>query len=78
MWQVVASYFPVGQCLEALKILSSSLFGATFEQVPLAPGEAWHPDVQKLTLRHASEVHIKLMRNVYLNKQFQFHQRCFW
>lgn len=52
---VVASYFPVEQCLEALRIMSGSLFGATFEQVPVSPGEAWHSDVQKLTLLHADE-----------------------
>lgn len=56
MKQVVASYFPVGQCIEALRIMCHSLFGATFEQVPLAPGEAWHPAVQKMSLRHSSEV----------------------
>lgn len=54
--QIVASYFPVGQCIEALRIMCLSLFGATFEQVPLAPGEAWHPAVQKMSLRHSSEV----------------------
>lgn len=52
---VVASYFPVGQCIEALRIICQTLFGATFEQVPLAPGEAWHPAVQKMCLRHPSE-----------------------
>lgn len=56
MKQVVASYFPVGQCIEALRIICQTLFGATFEQVPLAPGEAWHPAVQKMCLRHPSEV----------------------
>lgn len=56
--QVVASYFPVGQCIEALRIMCHSLFGATFEQVHLSPGEAWHPAVQKMSLRHPSEVFI--------------------
>jgi intermediate peptidase len=56
MKQVVASYFPVGQCIEALRIMCHSLFGVTFEQEPLAPGEAWHPAVQKMSLRHSSEV----------------------
>ncbi|CAN6457624.1 unnamed protein product [Victoria cruziana] len=52
---VVASYFPLGQCLEGLKVLVESLFGATFYNVPLAPGETWHPSVVKLSLHHPNE-----------------------
>ncbi|CAN8253394.1 unnamed protein product [Cochlearia groenlandica] len=52
---VVASYFPLPQCIEGLKILVKSLFGATFHTVPLAPGESWHPDVVKLALHHPDE-----------------------
>ncbi|KAL2654121.1 hypothetical protein R1flu_022249 [Riccia fluitans] len=52
---VVASYFPLTSCIEGLRVVSQSLFNATFEQVPMGPDEAWHPDVQKLTLRHATE-----------------------
>ncbi|KAL3686148.1 hypothetical protein R1sor_004170 [Riccia sorocarpa] len=51
----VASYFPLTSCIEGLRVISQSLFNATFEQVPMGPNEAWHPDVQKLTLRHATE-----------------------
>ncbi|KAG6546992.1 hypothetical protein Mapa_011608 [Marchantia paleacea] len=51
----VASYFPLTSCIEGLRVISQSLFNATFEQVPMGPDEAWHPDVQKLTLKHATE-----------------------
>lgn len=54
--QVVASYFPLPQCIEGLKVLVESLFGATFHTVPLAPGESWHPDVLKMSLHHPDEV----------------------
>lgn len=54
--QIVASYFPLLQCIEGLKVLASSLFGATFHNVPMAPGESWHPDVLKLALHHPEEV----------------------
>ncbi|XP_068634828.1 mitochondrial intermediate peptidase, mitochondrial [Aristolochia californica] len=52
---VVASYFPLTQCIEGLKVLVESLFGATFRTVPLAPGESWHSDVLKLSLHHPEE-----------------------
>lgn len=56
--QVVASYFPLHQCIEGLKVVVESLFGATFRSIPLAPGESWHPDVLKMSLHHPEEVHI--------------------
>ncbi|KAF3433125.1 hypothetical protein FNV43_RR24227 [Rhamnella rubrinervis] len=52
---VVASYFPLHQCIEGLKMLVQSLFGATFCSIPLAPGESWHPDVLKMSLHHPEE-----------------------
>ncbi|KAF2311734.1 hypothetical protein GH714_026456 [Hevea brasiliensis] len=52
---IVASYFPLRQCIEGLKVLVKSLFGATFHNVPMAPGESWHPEVLKLSLRHPEE-----------------------
>ncbi|KAE8022416.1 hypothetical protein FH972_008218 [Carpinus fangiana] len=52
---VVASYFPLIQCIEGLKVLVESLFGATFHSIPLAPGESWHEDVLKLSLHHPDE-----------------------
>lgn len=54
--QVVASYFPLHRCIEGLKVLVQSLFGATFCSVPLAPGESWHPNVLKMSLHHPEEV----------------------
>lgn len=54
--QVVASYFPLSKCLEGLKMLVESLFGATFQMIPTTPGESWHPDVIKLSLHHPEEV----------------------
>ncbi|KAH1260364.1 Mitochondrial intermediate peptidase, mitochondrial [Glycine max] len=36
----------------AYKLNSSSLFGATFCIIPLAPGESWDPHVLKLSLYH--------------------------
>ncbi|XP_031484248.1 mitochondrial intermediate peptidase, mitochondrial isoform X1 [Nymphaea colorata] len=52
---VVASYFPLSQCLEGLKVIVESLFGATFYNVSLAPGESWHPNVVKLLFHHPNE-----------------------
>nr|XP_033515993.1 mitochondrial intermediate peptidase, mitochondrial isoform X2 [Nicotiana tomentosiformis] len=52
---IIASYFPLPQCIEGLKILVESLFGVTFHRVPLAPGESWHPDVLKIVLHHPTE-----------------------
>ncbi|XP_058084642.1 mitochondrial intermediate peptidase, mitochondrial isoform X2 [Magnolia sinica] len=52
---VVASYFPLSQCIEGLKVLVKSLFGATFRNIPLGPGESWHPDVLKMSLHHPEE-----------------------
>lgn len=57
--QVVASYFPLPQCIEGLKMLVKSLFGVTFQNVPLAPGESWHPDVLKMSLYHPEEVNME-------------------
>ncbi|XP_015580816.1 mitochondrial intermediate peptidase, mitochondrial isoform X2 [Ricinus communis] len=52
---IVASYFPLAQCIEGLKVLVNSLFGATFHNVPMAPGESWHPDVLKMAFHHPEE-----------------------
>ncbi|WRX17353.1 Peptidase M3A/M3B catalytic domain - like 3 [Theobroma cacao] len=52
---VVASYFSLPQCIEGLKLLVESLFGANFDSVPMAPGESWHPDVLKMCLHHPGE-----------------------
>ncbi|OMO85833.1 Peptidase M3A/M3B [Corchorus capsularis] len=52
---VVASYFSLPQCIEGLKLLVESLFGAKFDSVPMAPGESWHPDVLKMCLHHPEE-----------------------
>ncbi|KAG4118306.1 hypothetical protein ERO13_D11G010266v2 [Gossypium hirsutum] len=52
---VVASYFSLPQCIEGLKLLVKSLFGASFDSVPMAPGESWHPDVLKMCIHHPEE-----------------------
>ncbi|KAM1231890.1 hypothetical protein ACFX13_042515 [Malus domestica] len=52
---VVASYFSLPHCIEGLKVLVESLFGATLHSIPLAPGESWHPDVRKMALHHPEE-----------------------
>ncbi|MBA0651947.1 hypothetical protein Goklo_019237, partial [Gossypium klotzschianum] len=52
---VVASYFSLPQCIEGLKLLVNSLFGASFDSVPMAPGESWHPDVLKMCIHHPEE-----------------------
>ncbi|GFZ15219.1 zincin-like metalloproteases family protein [Actinidia rufa] len=52
---VVASFFPLPQCIEGLRVLVESLFGVKFHSIPLAPGEAWHPDVLKMSLYHHEE-----------------------
>jgi len=57
LMQIVASYFPLPQCIEGLKVLVNSLFGAMLCNVPMAPGESWHPDVLKMSLHHPEEVY---------------------
>ncbi|CAN1842692.1 Mitochondrial intermediate peptidase, mitochondrial [Linum perenne] len=52
---IVSSYFPLPHCIEGLKMLVKSLFGATFHEVPMAEGESWHPDVLKMVLHHPDE-----------------------
>ncbi|KAF3335174.1 putative mitochondrial intermediate peptidase [Carex littledalei] len=52
---VIARYFPLSRCLEGLKMLVESLFGATFHRIPISPLESWHPDVIKLSLHHPQE-----------------------
>ena len=52
----MAAYFPLERCLHGLNSLVKSLFGATFYDVPLSPGESWHPSVIKLSLHHPDEV----------------------
>jgi len=54
--QAVGSYFSLSNCIEGLKVLVQSLFGATFHSIPLAPGESWDPHVLKLSLHHPEEV----------------------
>jgi intermediate peptidase len=56
IYQVIAKYFPLSQCLKGLNVLVESLFGATFHQIPMRDGESWHPDVIKLSLCHPDEV----------------------
>ncbi|KAK4489446.1 hypothetical protein RD792_005255 [Penstemon davidsonii] len=54
-YSVVASYFSLPQCIEGLKVLAESLFGVRCHEIPLGPGESWHPDVLKLSLYHLDE-----------------------
>ncbi|KAL8539610.1 hypothetical protein ACS0TY_001278 [Phlomoides rotata] len=54
-YSVVASYFSLTCCIEGLKVLAESLFGVKFKEIPLGPGESWHPDVLKLSLHHPDE-----------------------
>ncbi|GFP88278.1 probable mitochondrial intermediate peptidase mitochondrial [Phtheirospermum japonicum] len=54
-YSVVSSYFSLPQCIEGLKVLAGSLFGVKFHEIPLGPGESWHPDVLKLSLYHPDE-----------------------
>ncbi|RZC74363.1 hypothetical protein C5167_049843 [Papaver somniferum] len=51
----ISAYFTLSQCIEGLKMLVQSLFGATFYSVPLAPRESWHRDVLKMALHHPEE-----------------------
>ncbi|XP_027331078.1 mitochondrial intermediate peptidase, mitochondrial isoform X2 [Abrus precatorius] len=53
---VVDAYFSLSNCIEGLKVLVQSLFGATFHSIPLAPGESWDPQVLKLSLHHPEEI----------------------
>ncbi|KAL6131881.1 hypothetical protein ACLB2K_070254 [Fragaria x ananassa] len=52
---VIASYFSLPQCIDGLKVLVESLFGATFHSMPMEPDESWHPDVLKMSLHHPEE-----------------------
>ncbi|KHN00555.1 Mitochondrial intermediate peptidase [Glycine soja] len=46
------TYYMTMMASSAYKLNSSSLFGATFCIIPLAPGESWDPHVLKLSLYH--------------------------
>lgn len=65
--QAVTSYFSLSQCIEGLKVLVKSLFGMKFVNVPIAPGESWHPDVLKMALHHPNEVHLYFHVDSWLN-----------
>ncbi|OQR95881.1 mitochondrial intermediate peptidase [Thraustotheca clavata] len=47
--RVIASYFPLEQCLVGLGMIVSELFGVTFTPVStMEKNETWHPDVRKV------------------------------
>ncbi|KAF6152904.1 hypothetical protein GIB67_033475 [Kingdonia uniflora] len=54
--EAISYYFPLSQCIEGLKALVQSLFGATFYSITLVPGEAWHEDVLKMSLHHPEKI----------------------
>ncbi|XP_021977410.1 mitochondrial intermediate peptidase, mitochondrial [Helianthus annuus] len=54
-FSVVSSYFSLSQCIEGFKVLVESLFGMKLINIPLAPGESWHPNVLKMALHQPNE-----------------------
>jgi len=44
------AYFSVDNCIDGLKLICKSLFGLNLEHVPLAHGEAWADNIEKLRL----------------------------
>ncbi|OQR96885.1 mitochondrial intermediate peptidase [Achlya hypogyna] len=48
--RVIASYFPLEQCLHGLGLICDELFGVTLTTVAVEPGETWHPDVRKVSV----------------------------
>ncbi|XP_071686243.1 mitochondrial intermediate peptidase, mitochondrial isoform X2 [Rutidosis leptorrhynchoides] len=54
-YSAITSYFSLSQCIEGLKVMVDSMFGMKFVNVPIAPGESWHPDVLKMALHHPNE-----------------------
>ena len=51
----LASYFPLGACMEGLNHLFKNLYGISLKAEDPAPGELWSPDVQKVAVVHESE-----------------------
>ncbi|KAK4799886.1 hypothetical protein SAY86_025251 [Trapa natans] len=58
---VVASYFPLPQCIEGMKMLVRSLFNVILSCIPMSPGESWHPDVLKMSLHHPEEGNLGIL-----------------
>lgn len=48
-------YFSLGGCMEGLNALMSALYGIRLENTELVPGEAWAPDIYKLSVHHETE-----------------------
>ncbi|EIE23493.1 zincin [Coccomyxa subellipsoidea C-169] len=51
----VAAYFHLQHCIDGFGQLLKTLMGVSLTKVPLAPGEAWADNIQKLTLVHEDE-----------------------
>ena len=51
----LASYFPLGACMEGLDHLFHCLYGIRLVAEDAALGELWSSDVQKVAVRHESE-----------------------
>lgn len=50
-----ASYFPLGSCMEGLNNLLNNLYGISFVNEPVKPGETWNSDIYKLAVIDESE-----------------------
>lgn len=48
-------YFSLGGCMEGLNALMRALYGIRLENSELLPGEAWAPDIYKLSVQHDTE-----------------------
>jgi hypothetical protein len=55
MRTTLAEYLPLHRCIDGFCMLSERLFCTTLKRVPMAPGETWAPDVQKLEACHSTE-----------------------
>nr|CAB3263848.1 mitochondrial intermediate peptidase [Phallusia mammillata] len=50
-----SSFFSLGDCMNGLSALYSSLFGVTLTAVPVQKGETWNNDIIKLAVVHRTE-----------------------
>lgn len=69
-------YFSLGTCMDGLNNLITNLFGTTFQNVPLEPGEAWAADIYKLAVVHESEGLLGFIYCDFFEREGKPHQDC--
>ncbi|KAI4121579.1 MAG: hypothetical protein LQ338_006289, partial [Usnochroma carphineum] len=57
----MSAYFSLGSVMQGLSRLFTKLYGVRFVPAPIAPGEAWHPDVRRLDVIDENEGRIAVL-----------------